>query len=636
MKTFFKLLIFVFIIPLFAHGQEYSISSPDGKISITFNLANGTPTYSVVKNERTVLTTSRLGLRLEDSFSGKFKALDHSSQEINEDYETFWWKNKQVKNHGNELSIYLEDSGKDGKKLNIKFRAYDDGIAFRYEIPKQKGLENFILLEDYSEFVFDDDYLWWSANGERDNLGPMSLNIFRESTFTPVVLQLSKDLFVGIQEAAIYDFANFKIKKGMGRSTLRCDLQGASKGKAGMLTSWRVLMIGDRPGDLIESNLLLNLNPACKIKDTSWIQPGRSMWDWRSWGYNAPDNFTYGLNTPSHKRLIEFASKNNIQFLLMDADWYGPEFSENSDPTKANKEIDIEENMRYAKEKDVGIILYLNDVGAQKFGLERVLKQFHDWGASGIKYGFMKASGQEKVVYTRKVVELCAKYQLMVNFHDNPIPPSGDERTWPNVLTREYCHSQADAMYSYYPETVVSSSFINMMAGPVDMCNGWYAFDGAESRPKVFKFLPGTVAAENAKLVVVFSGISVLPDVPEAYEEKADLFEFIKSLPTHFDQYKVLDGDIESFIAVARRSGENWYLGSLTTREARTLNLKMNFLKPGVKYKAVLYEDTPTTHFLDNREAYQIRELEVTSDAVITIHLAPGGGNAIRIERIDN
>jgi len=290
--------------------------------------------------------------------------------------------------------------------------------------------------------------------------------------------------------------------------------------------------------------------------------------------------------------------------------------------------------MRYAKEKGVGIILYLNDVGAQKFGLERILKQFHEWGASGIKYGFMKASGQEKVLYTRKVVELCATYKLTVNFHDNPIPPSGDERTWPNVMTREYCHSQADAKYSYYPETAVSSSFINLMAGPVDMCNGWYAFEEAESRPKVFKFLPGTVAAENAKLVVVFSGVSVLPDAPEAYLEKADMFDFIKSLPTSFDEYKVLDGDVESFISVARRAGDNWYIGSLTTREPRTLKLKLDFLKPNVQYKAYLYEDATDTHFLDNREAFKIRKLEVDSTTELSVYLAPGGGNAIRIEKM--
>jgi len=634
MTAFFKLFIIAFLTPFLLVARDYSVRSPDENIYVAFKLEDNRPVYSIMKNDRTVLASSRLGLRLDQDYSGTFKVIDHQTREINEAYETVWWKNKQVINHANELTVYLEEISDENKKLNITFRAYDDGVAFRYAFPEQDNLKEFMIEEDLSEFAFDDDYLWWSANGERDNLGPISLNILGESLFAPVVLQLDDDLYIGIHEAAIYDFANFKIKKSR-QNTLQCDLQGASKGKAGMKTSWKAIIIGERPGDLIESNMLVNLNPPCKIDDTSWIKPGRSMWDWRAWGYTAPDGFTYGLNTPSHKRHIDFAAKNNIQYLLMDADWYGPEFSENSDPTKANKEIDIEENMKYAKEKGVGIILYLNDVGAQKFGLERVLKQFNEWGASGIKYGFMKASGQEKVLYTRKVVELCAKYRLTVNFHDNPIPPSGDERTWPNVMTREYCHSQADAKYSYYPETAVSSSFINLMAGPVDMCNGWYAFDGAEVRPKVFKFLPGTVAAENAKLIVVFSGVSVLPDAPEAYAKKSDMFDFIKKLPTSFDEFKVLDGHIERFISVARRSGENWYIGSLTTRESRTLNLKLDFLKSDARYKAYLYEDAPDTHFLDNREAYQIRQLDVNSESIVNVELAPGGGNAIRIERLD-
>ena len=634
MKAFFELLLVLIVVPIFAIAQDYSLNSPDGHLDILFKLEKNTPVYSLSRNGETVITTSRLGLVLEDGYSGKFRVIDKQLREINERYETVWWKNKLVKNHCNEMTIFLEELGKERKKLNITFRAYDDGMAFRYEIPDQVAMDEYIILEDHSEFAFDDDYLWWSANGERDNLGPISLNILRESVFAPMVIQLSNELYVGIHEAAIYDFANFKIKKSRG-SALQCDLQGASKGETGMKTSWRAIIVAQNPGDLLESNMLVNLNPPCKIEDTSWIKPGLSMWDWRSWGYQAEDGFTYGLNTPSHKRHIDFASENNIRYLLMDADWYGPEFSENSDPTKANKDIDIEENMRYAKEKGVGIILYLNDVGARKFGLERILKQFHEWGASGVKYGFMRASGQEKVLYTRKVVELCAKYKLTVNFHDNPIPPSGDERTWPNVMTREYCHSQADAKYSYYPETAVSSSFINLLAGPVDMCNGWYAFEGAESRPKVFKFLPGTVAAENAKLIVVFSGISVLPDAPEAYLEKPDMFDFITKLPNDFDEYKVLDGDIERFISVARRSGENWYIGSLTTREARTINLKLDFLEPGSKHKAYLYEDAQDTHFLDNREAYQTRQLDVDSNSILEIKLAAGGGNAIRIERMD-
>lgn len=626
------ILVITAIVHVASHAQDYKLSSPGNNLTVIFSLTDGSLHYSLTVGDQIPIRKSLLGLELDHSFTGKFKVIDVQRREVNEEYEMSWWKNREILNHCNEMIIFLEELSERPKKLNIVFRAYDDGIAFRYDFPKQEFLGEFIIKGDYSEFAFTDDYTWWSANGERDNLGPLSINAAKEAVFAPMVLKCTDELYLAIHEAAIYDFANFKIKRTPKANTFQCDLQGPSSGNTGMHTSWRVIMVGKRPGNFVESNLLQNLNPPSKIKDTSWIKPGLSMWDWRVWGYIAPDGFEYGLNTPSHKRLIDFAAANNVDYLLMDADWYGPEFSESSDPTQSAGEIDIEENFRYAKANRVGIILYLNDIGAKRFGLERVLKQFHEWGASGVKYGFMTGTGQAKVLQTRKVVELCARYKLTVNFHDNPLPPSGDERTWPNVLTREYCHSQADAKYSYYPETAVSTAFINMISGPLDMCNGWYGFEGNEVRPKVFRFIPGTVAAENAKLVVIVSGISVLPDAPEEYSRKTDLFEFVKKLPNKFDEIRVLDGDIESFITVARRAGENWYIGSLTTREPRTIQIKLDFLKPDRKYKAYLYEDYRDTHFINNRESYQIRQMEVNNNSELSVWLAPGGGNAIRIE----
>ena len=631
-----KVLNVFFVLLFFSNAilaKDYVLLSPDKTVTVSFKLKNGKPVYNLSVGDQNPIKEAGLGLKLDKPFSGNFKLADHQYKKVDEQYEMSWWKNRKMHNLCNEMTVQLQETTDNPKKLDVVFRVYNNGIAIRYVFPEQENLNEFIIEEDYTEFSFADDFTWWSANDERDNLGPFSINAAKEPVFAPMVLECANDLYLGIHEAAIYDFANFKLKKSRS-NTFRCDLQGQSKAKTGMHTSWRVIMIGKHPGDLVESNLLQNLNPPCKIDDTSWIKPGVSMWDWRVWGYTAPDGFTYGLNTKSHKRFIDFAAANNVDYLLMDADWYGPEFSENSDPTQSAGEIDIEENFRYAKAKGIGIILYLNDVGAKKFGLERVLKQFHDWGASGVKYGFMTDSGQAKVQQTRKVVELCAKYKLTVNFHDSPIPPCGDDRTWPNVMTREYCHSQADAKYSYYPETAVSAAFINMLAGPLDMCSGWYGFEGNEVRPKVFRFIPGTVAAENAKLVVFHGGVSVLPDSPENYLEKADLFDSIKKLPKSYDEYKVIDGHMESHISVARRAGEKWYLGSLTTREPRELNIKLDFLEPGKKYKAFVFEDAPDTHFMKNREAYQTRQVDVKSGDKLTLKLAPGGGCTVRIEPI--
>ena len=447
-----------------------------------------------------------------------------------------------------------------------------------------------------------------------------------------MVVKTSKDLYLGIHEAAIERYAPLTL-----RSQER-DLSfnvGKTNDRGKITTSWRTFMVGDRPGDLVSSNLLQNLNEPCKIKDTSWIKPGKTLWDWRVWGYKAEDGHEYLLDTKTHKRFIDFASENNIQYLLIDADWYGPQFSTDSDPTAASRKgFDIDECMPYAKDHGVGIILYLNDVGAKKFGLERVLKQFADWGAVGVKYGFMKGTWEEKVRHTREVVEMCAKYKLMVDFHDNPVPPSGDERTCPNLITREFCHAQADATRSYFPETAVSSAFINMIAGPLDYTNGWFDLNNAHSRVRVFEEIPGTVTAEVAKLIVAHTGWMVLPDAPEEYLKKDDLFDCIRKMPAQFDSFKVLQGDIDSYITVLRGAGDDWFIGSLTNREGREIEIDLGFLPQGESYQVTIYSDDANTHFLDQKETYVITEEEVDNASTIKVRLAPGGGNAIHLKNI--
>ena len=504
---------------------------------------------------------------------------------------------------------------------------YDKGFAYRFIFSEGVG-----RLEENSRISFAEDLTFWTYNGERHNIGPVNLSGYGEKVVqNPVVFKTQNSKYFAIHEAAIFEHAPFVLSNTKNNS-LNLTQEVLSEGAT--QTSWRAFILGDRPGDLVESDLLVNLNEACKIADPSWIKPGRAMWDWRVWGYKAADGFQYGLNTVSHKRFIDFAAKNNVQYLLIDADWYGPEFDANSDPTSSREGVDIEECMAYAKEKGVGVILYLNDVGARKFGLERILKQFAAWGASGVKYGFMSGSPKDKVLNTRRIVELCAKYQLTVNFHDNPIAPSGDRRTWPNLITKEFGHSQADALRSYFPETIVTTTFVNMVAGPLDLCNGWFALESAFNgdRHKVFEAIPGTVAAEVAKLIVVYGGCFVLPDAPEEYLKKDDLFDCIRNMPAHFDSFKVLDGEIGEFISVARRSGDEWFVGSLTNRQSRELKINLDFLDKDKKYIATFYEDTDETHFLNNKEAYRVRtDIEVKQADVLTVKLAPGGGNAVWI-----
>lgn len=635
-------------------------NSPNGAIETEFLLLEGKPQFLVNKNGRAIVKPSTLGLALQGKSNDEFELLETITDENDTTWEPVWDKATKIRDNYKESTYWLNGTGTDSYKIGVVIRLYDDGVAIRYVLPEQEGLTEFTIKDDKTSFSFAKDYTYWATNGENHNLGPAPLSKYPKAIsepdslgpskdkehldynasakaieiakagHTPTVIDLGEDGYAALLEAAIYDFADFNLEKILNELTLKCKMP-KSKGIASAQTSWRVLLLGDDAGDLVESNTLVNLNPPCAIEDPSWIQPGKSVWDWRVWGYEGEGGFTYGLNTKSHKRFIDFAAENNIKYLLMDADWYGPEFAEDADPTSANDQINIEENMAYAKEKGISIILYLNDVGAKKFGLEKILKQFGDWGAAGVKYGFMSSEGQEKVQYTRKVVELCAKYKLTVNFHDGPVAPSGDRRTWPNLVTREYGHSQSDAKKSYYPETVVNQVFINMIAGPLDLCNLWFGFEGAESRDRVFEKIPGTVAAEAAKLAVLFSGIHVIPDAPEEYTKKANLFDFIKTLPDSFDELKVLDGQLDEFVSVGRRKGDNWYIGTLTNREARAVTMDFSFLEEGATYKATLYADEMDTHYMSNQETYTITERMIKRDEKITLALAPGGGHAMRL-----
>ncbi|MEA3476764.1 MAG: glycoside hydrolase family 97 catalytic domain-containing protein [Bacteroidota bacterium] len=617
--------------------NEYLITSPDGNVQLTISNEQNTSMFSATYNGDTILEKSVLGMHANNTdFASDVTITVVAENEFDETWTTINGKQPTVRNHYKEFTFKLENMKSENGFYEIVFRLYNEGFAYRYHFPKQSSFDSLTLSRELTRLSFSNDFTWWAYNGENNNLGPVKgSDTSTISIRTPIVIETDKGQFLSIHEAEIISYAPFSLKSEGGKHTLEFQIS-ETKDILPVKTSWRTFMLGNQPGDLVESNLLVNLNEPCKIGDPSWIKPGKVMWDWRVWGYKTDDGFEYGLNTESHKRFIDFAAENNIQYLLIDADWYGDEFSENSDPTISGDDVDIEECMEYAKGKGIGVILYLNDVGAKKFGLEKVLKQFSDWGAKGVKYGFMRGTAEEKVKQTRKVIELCAAYRLMVDFHDNPVPPSGDRRTYPNLVTKEFGHSQADAKRSYYPEKAVTSPFINMIAGPLDMCNGWFDLNNAHSRIKVFEEIPGTVAAELAKLIVGYTGWMVLPDSPEEYLEKEDLFDCIRKMPAQFESFKVIDGKIGEYISVARRSGNDWFIGSLTNRETRSITIDLSFLPEGKSYEAIIYGDAEDSHFLNNKESYKIEKRNLNFDNRVTIKMADGGGNAIYLKDVSS
>ncbi|MBR9775422.1 MAG: glycoside hydrolase family 97 protein [Cytophagales bacterium] len=618
--------------------SDFQLLSPNGALQVNVSNFNNSSVFTVMNGSDTILESSRIGLKVNGiSFVENVSFSDFKKAEINETWETINGKQATVKNHYNAFNFKIAKTQSSSYGYEIEFRVYDDGFAYRYIFPTEAIQDSIKIDQELTSLNFKDDYTYWAYNGEKHNVGPViRTEESIEEVRIPIVMQFHDNSFMAIHEAEIMGFAPFSIAASSNDKSLAFNIV-YSKRNQPFKTSWRAFMLGEKVGDLVESNLLVNLNEPNKISDPSWIKGGKSLWDWRVLGYRAADGFEYQLNTQTHKRMIDFAAENNIQYLLIDADWYGDEFNENSDPTTTRDGVDIEVCMEHATQNNIGIILYLNDVGAKKFGLERVLKQFSEWGAIGVKYGFMQGTLEEKVKQTRVIVELCAKYKLMVDFHDNPIPPSGDRRTWPNLITKEFGHAQGDAKYSHFPETAVNQVLINQIAGPLDMTNGWFDLNSAHvGRPKVFEELPGTVVAEVAKLITIYSGWMVLPDSPEAYLQKEDLFDCIRKMPAQFDSFKVLDALLDKHVSIARKAGDDWFVGSLTNREARSITLDLSFLSEDENYEAILYEDAENSDFLTNKESYTIRSMAVNAKTKLVAQMSRGGGHVMYIKKLSN
>ena len=637
--------------------------SPDQQVVVDLELREGKPEWSVSYQGNAVLAPAALGIETSIPFIGGFNEVGMTETSEDHEWEPVWGRFSQIRDQFNEVIWELKETGEKHRRLDVIVRAYDAGVAVRYVL---HGEGSDYLKKDLTTFAFAEDHTCWSANGEQPNIGPIPLSQYNGYQF-PLTVQVSESIYASILEAAVNDqawlyperageTAFITAFRSLPRNKKLQEQQAHSKVDFPAKTSWRVLLLAEKPGDLLTGNVLENLNPPCALEDSSWVKPGLAMWDWRAWGGKGKNEFVYNLDMASWRRMIDFASKHGIEYLVLDANWYGHEFNPKSNPMKSRDyivyqpdptkpkmadrpapenwedPIDIPALIKYGKERKVGVFLYINDVARENFDFEKTLATYQAWGAAGIKYGFMKGWGQEKVLATRNIVELCANYKLHCDFHDGPVPPSGDVRSFPHYLSREFCHAQCDATRSFTPETFCTTVFCNMLAGPLDMCNGFMTLTDLEKqRPKVFKPVYSTVVAEAARVLITFSGLAYLPDTPESYENKADLFEFIASLPMTWDETRILNGEIGKHITTARRSGSSWFIASCCDEKGAELPIRFDFIEDGVEYEAVLYEDTDETHYKTNKESYRTRKLNVKKGDTMIAKLAPGGGHCIRL-----
>lgn len=618
--------------------KDMDITSPDGNLTIGLvQTDRGDYKYFFMADGKTLIEDSPLGFRLEtgESIPASDWTIEKiSGKETNDVWKPVWGKRAVVTDKFNELTFEFKGTGSfPFNRLLIVVRAYDDGVAFRYIIPEEET-GSVKVESELTAYYFAGDYTAWFYNGEYHNIGPEKLTESEGIRLPVMTVKADNEHYMAIHEA------NLEMGSPLVLQSKKDEyfFQVASKPESlspGFTSAWRVILYGSTPGKLVDSHMIELLNPdPSPAYNFSWVKPGIAVWDWRINGARWGD-FTYTMSYPSWVRMVDFAAEAGFKYLVLDANWYGPEFESASNPVEGDKATDVQRLIAYGKEKGIGIWLYLNDVGGRKYPIEETLKQYGDWGAAGVKYGFMNGSPEEKNKWTQKITELCAQNKLLVDYHDGPVHPYGQMRTWPNAVTREYCHAQLDAHRVFKPETFVTTVFVNMIAGPLDMNNGMFDLrQGNTTRVDENQPVPSTLVSETARTLIVFSGVTILPDIPECYQKYPALLDFISAQKMPWIESKTLAGEIGEYIVMMRQTDEAFLVAAATNESERTITLPLSFLNKG-NYNVQIIEDGENGHYLSNREALRVSDKQVSQQDTLILKLAPGGGSCLSFKILE-
>lgn len=634
-----------------------TVSSPDGTITLQFSLDKGKPSYSVSKNGNNIITSSALGFVLKENGSLKdhFTVLETKTASFDEWWEPVWGTDKKIRNDYNELTVCLKEDTLSERSLTIQFRAFNDGVAFRYIFPEQESLGEFNIMSEETEFTLAGDYKSWWILGDwnsYEELYSTSLVSKIDTIHTPVTFESGDSLFISIHEANLTDYASMTLV-GDGSTTLTSELvpwpDGIKvKAKTPFQSPWRTIQIADKPGKLVESHLILNLNEPSVIEDPSWIKPMTYVGIWwgmhlNLWTWSADNN--PGATTERAKQYIDFAAKHNIGGVLVEGWNQGWESWFSADKfsfTESYEFFDLEEVANYAKEKGVMLIGHHETGGgipSYEAQIDDAFDLYEKLGVHAVKTGYAgkirpeeySHHGQWMVRHYRMVVQKAAEHKIMIDAHE-PIKATGIERTYPNMMTREGVQGMEYNAWSSGnpPDHTTIIPFTRMLAGPIDYTPGIFDIHFKHNRDGDFK-VHTTLAKQLALYIIIFSPMQMAADLVENYEGHP-AFTFIEHVPTTWDESHVLDAVIGDYVVTARKKDSDWYLGSITDEEERTITTELSFLDENTTYIASIYRDADDAHYSTNPTAYVIEETEYTSNDAVAIPMAPGGGYVIRFE----
>jgi alpha-glucosidase len=629
-------------------------SSPDGNIQISLQTDGGEfqdhLTYDIWFNGIQVIADAPLGfefadgMRLEKTF--KIRYIEDST--IIEDYNMPYGKSSSINSLSHQKTIVLENAS--GYRLHVIFRVFNDGVGIRYYFPEQEKYEKIEIARELTGFNFTGDYKYWGLHldsyataYEKEYTVDVLTEISGNSLIgLPMLVRINRTLWSVITEAALLDYAGMYLQPSQENSTLLKAMLAPLKDGSGVCvrthgsryTPWRVLFLTDNPGRLIESNLVLNLNDPPQT-DFSWVRPGLAIDDWNNDQTVKSTGWEGAMDTRTMKHFIDFCADYGLDYMSIDAGWYGPDWMDSTlDLTKPIPEIDIPYLVRYANEKNVDVFLWtLSDLLNKQ--IDDVIPLFKEWGIKGFNVDFFDRDDQETVNLVNLITKKAAENQFLLEFH-GIYKPSGLSRTYPNLLAHE---AVLGLEYSKWdrkpdPEHNCILPFTRLTAGPMD-----YIVVGFTNRtPEEFEIVwdefnsLGTRCHHLAQLIIFETGFQVLGDYPDNYRNSfgADLFS---KVTVSWDETKVLHARVGDYVSIARRKGEEWFIGTITDWTARSLELPMFFLGEGT-FRVEMYKDTEDSNTNPQNGVYE--EFKSIKSDTLEIYLASGGGNVIRISPIND
>lgn len=622
-KRYIILCIFS-VLAISIYSKDVVIQSPDKKYNMVITDEDGYLHYSLKWNGKEKIMPSLLGIFANRSWNdGLF--IDKVNFSIK---DTTWvpvyGERSKIRDNYAEYELHI-GKFKTKDKLILDVRAYNEGMAFRYRFPGGQYLK---IEDEYTEYSMPEGTLAYFTPKAQTEYVCLPIDSLKGETERPLLMKNIDGSYTCIGEAQVVDYVRTKYvladnKKG----TLRAAMYGPVEDIAPYYTPWRYVMCANTPGEILENNdLLLNLNLPTKIKDVSWIKPGKVMRE-------------VTLTTKGGKEVIDFAVKHNMQYVLFDAGWYGFEYDKSSDATTVTLDprrnpdpnaLDLQEVIRYGKSKGIGVILYVNQRALQQ-QLDEILPLYKSWGVAGIKFGFVQVGSQVWTKWMHDAVRKCAEYGLMVDIHDE-YRPTGVSRTYPNLMTQEGIRGNEE-----FPDATHNTilPFTRFVAGAADYTICYYRQDFGRlekqgdnygvPRSRTIKTTP---AHQLALAVVYYSPFQLLYwyDKPSDSKDEPEL-KFWDDVYTTWDDTKVLNGEVGEYVTIARQKGEEWFVGSITNNQSRKISFSLGFLSGDREYIAEIYEDSDNK--IPTRTKVKTTKCKINNNDSLTFNLKASGGVAI-------